>query len=185
MPVCCIFFAALLALSAQDPGATRPDLPAPTTVLSPPDKTSVKIAGARITVKYSSPSMRKWTIFGGLVPYGKVWRAGANDATALHTDFGLDLGGLRVPKGDYTLFVLPTPDKWLLIVNKQTGQTGLQYDEGRDLGRVPMTLSTIRKPLERYRMTLPKTGESAGELRLEWKNTVAAIQFSVEVARGL
>jgi len=71
--------------------------------LSPPAETSVTIGGKAITIKYSAPSMRGRKIFGELLPYGKVWRAGANAATALHTDADLDLGGLQAPKGDYTL----------------------------------------------------------------------------------
>ena len=72
---------------------------------SPPAETSVTVAGKAIRIKYSAPSMRGRKIFGGLEPFGHVWRAGANDATALHTDANLDIGGLSVPKGDYTLFV--------------------------------------------------------------------------------
>lgn len=155
-----------------------PEIAARPVVLSPPAATSIKLGGHRIEVKYSAPSMRGRAIFGALVPYGKVWRAGANDATALRTDVDLDLGGLAVPKGSYTLFALPYADRWLLIVNKQTGQTGLQYDEARDLGRVPMTLGKTRKPVEKYRMTLAKTGDASGELRLEWENTTASVAFS-------
>src|SRR5205809_1753414 len=84
--------------------------------LSPPAETSVTINGKKITIKYSAPSMRGRKIFGGLEPYGKVWRAGANEATSLHTDADLDLGGLAVPKGDYTLYVWLDPGQWQLIV---------------------------------------------------------------------
>ena len=74
-------------------------------------------------------------------PHYPVWRAGANAATKLHTDADLDIGGLSVPKGDYTLFVdISDPDKWVLIVNKQTGQWGLAYDKSQDLGTARMTM---------------------------------------------
>ena len=91
-------------------------------VLSPPMQTSVNFKGKKIIIKYGAPSRRKRVIFGGLEPYGKVWRAGANDATALHTDTDLNFNGLAVPRGDYTLFVWLDAKQWQLIVNRQTGQ---------------------------------------------------------------
>src|SRR5215813_735953 len=102
-----IAIAVLIARSSAQvvdapPGGFKPAQPPP---LSPPAQTSVTIAGQKITIKYSAPSMRKRLIFGGLVPYGQVWRAGANDATILHTTADLEFNGLIVPKGDYSLFV--------------------------------------------------------------------------------
>jgi len=125
---------------------------------SPPADTSVTIAGKAIRINYSAPSMRGRKIFGGLEAYGRVWRAGANDATALHTDANLDIGGLTVPKGDYTLFVYLDPNQWQLIVSKQTGEWGLDYSQSRDLGRVKMDMSKPPKPIETYKMTLSSLG---------------------------
>jgi hypothetical protein len=153
---------------------------APHIVLSPPAHTAVKIGGVRISVAYSAPSRRKRMIFGGLEPYHKVWRAGANDATALHTDADLKLEGLLIPKGDYTLFVWLDQKQWQLIVNKQTGQTGLEYDARRDLGRVPMTMSRPPKTIEKFRITLSKTDLSDGRLELAWEDTVASVGFTVD-----
>jgi len=170
-------FAALSITSlgwAQPPGPAIADAPpggglkAPQAVLSPPAHTAVKIGGLRISIAYSAPSRRKRLIFGGLEPYKKVWRAGANDATALHTDADLTMEGLQIPKGDYTLFVWLDEKQWLLIVNKQTGQSGLEYDLKRDLGRVPMTMSRPPKTIERFRITLSKTGPGTGSLELAW-----------------
>jgi Protein of unknown function (DUF2911) len=159
---------------------------APHVVLSPPAHTTLRIAGARISVAYSAPSRRKRVIFGGLEPYHKVWRAGANDATALHTDADLNMRGLMILKGDYTLFVWLDEKQWLLIVNKQTGQTGLEYDAGRDLGRVPMTMSHPPKTIEKLRITLSKTGLEKGRLELAWEDTVASVGFTVNgpVSKG-
>jgi hypothetical protein len=127
--------------------------------------------------------MRKRVIFGGLVPYDQVWRAGANDATMLHTSAGLEFKGLLVPKGDYSLFVWPDPQQWQLIINKQTGQPGLEYHPERDLGRVPIDLSSPPKPIETYRMTLTKTAGMQGQLKLAWENTVATVDFVVRTPR--
>jgi len=109
---------------------------------------SVTIGGKTVSIAYSAPAVNKRVgkLFGKDGTIGSdtnypVWRAGANAATALHTDADLDLGGLVVPKGDYTLFVnLANPASWEIIVNKQTGQSGLEYDAKQDLGRVKMTV---------------------------------------------
>src|SRR5437764_12773118 len=99
---------------------------------SPPAQTSVTIGGKTLTVKYSAPSLKGRKMFGadGRIakdPTYPVWRAGANSATAFHTDADLVINGLNVPAGDYTLFVLVNVNPWQLIVNKQTGQWGLAY----------------------------------------------------------
>lgn len=145
---------------------------------SPPAETSVEVNGKKIAIKYSAPSMRGRKIFGDLVPFGQVWRAGANEATAFHTDAALSIGNLSVPPGDYTLYVLPTANSWELIVNKQTGQWGTVYNAGNDLGRVKMALSKASAPVETYKMTLSKDGPGA-KLQLEWENTVATISIAV------
>jgi Protein of unknown function (DUF2911) len=148
--------------------------------LSPPAETSVTIAGKNIRINYSAPSMRGRKIFGGLEPYGRVWRAGANAATALHTDAALDFGGLTVPKGDYTLFVYLDPKQWQLIVSKATGEWGLDYEKGQDFGRVPMQMSKPSKPIETYKMTLSSLGGNKGKLQLAWENTIADVTFTVK-----
>ena len=158
------------------PGGLTP----PHVVLSPPAKTSVKFEGGKITIAYSAPSMRKRVIFGELVPFNAVWRAGANNATALQTDLDLKLPGLDVPKGNYTLFVWVDPKRWQLIVNKQTGQSGLEYDQKQDLGRVPMQMSKSAKPLERFRIALSRPDKSDhGRLELAWEETISTVDFSV------
>lgn len=124
--------------------------------------------------------MRGRKIFGGLEPYNKVWRAGANSATALHTDADLDINGLAVPKGDYTLFVWLDASQWQLIVNKQTGQWGLTYNENMDLGRVKMDMSKPSAPIETYKMTLSNAGGNKGKLQLEWENTIASVSFTAK-----
>jgi Protein of unknown function (DUF2911) len=147
---------------------------------SPPAETSVTIAGKVIRINYSAPSMRGRKIFGGLEPYGRVWRAGANSATALHTDANLDIGGLAVPKGDYTLFVYLDPNQWQLVVSKETGEWGLDYNQSRDLGRVKMEMSKPPKPIETYKMTLSSQGANKGKLQLAWENTVADVPITVK-----
>lgn len=148
--------------------------------LSPPAETSVTVAGKSISVKYGAPSMRGRKIFGQLEPYNHVWRAGANEATAFHTGANLDIGGLSVPKGDYTLFVYLDPKQWQLIVSKQTGEWGLDYNQGQDLGRVKMDMSVPPKPIEKYKMTLSSLGGNKAKLQLEWENTIASVPITVK-----
>jgi hypothetical protein len=153
---------------------------------SPPAKASVAVAGKTISISYSAPSVRGRDIFGptGRIsqdPTYPIWRAGANSATALHTDADLVIGTLAVPRGDYTLFInLKDPNAWELIVNRQTGQWGLTYNQGQDVGRVRMTMSKPSAPVEQLKYTLTATGGNSGTLRLEWENRAATVPFTVK-----
>ncbi len=149
---------------------------------------SVAIGGKTISIKYSAPAVngRVGKLFGkdGTIGSDKnypVWRGGANAATALHTDADLDLGGLAVPKGDYTLFInLANPASWELIVNKQTGQSGLAFDAKQELGRVKMTVGKPPALVEQLKYTLSTAGGNKGKLELAWENVVASVNFTVK-----
>lgn len=154
---------------------------------SPPATETATIAGKTITINYNSPRVngRAGHIFtkDGLIstnPHYPVWRAGANAATKLHTDADLDIGGIKVPKGDYTLFVdISDPDHWVLIVNKQTGQWGLAYDKTQDLGRTKMTMDTAPALVENLRYVIKDLGGNKGTLSLAWENKIASVQITV------
>ena len=148
---------------------------------SPPAQTECKFSdGKTITVDYSSPRMKGRKIFGGLVPYGEVWRAGANSATSLSTTGDLQIENLKVPAGNYTLYALPQAGAWTLIVNKQTGQWGTEYSESQDLGRVKMAVSKAPSTVETFKITLSNEGGNRGKLTMEWENTVASAPFTVQ-----
>jgi hypothetical protein len=155
---------------------------------SPPATETKAIGGKTITITYNSPKVngRESKLFGkdGRIakdPTYPVWRAGANSATKLHTEADLDLGGLAVPKGDYTLFVdLTDPAAWQLIVNKQTGQWGLRYDKAQDLGRVKLTMAKPAALVESLRYTLSDEGGNRGKLALEWENVSASVALTVK-----
>ena len=153
--------------------------------LSPPAQASVTVGGKTISIKYSAPSVRGRRIFGvgGVVSRDAtypVWRAGANAATAFRTDADLDVGGLKVPKGEYTLFVMvKDPDAWELIISKQTGEWGLSYDQARDLGRVKMDMSKPAAPIETLKYALPDEGGNKAKLQLEWENHIASVPIVV------
>ena len=146
---------------------------------SPPADTSVTIAGKKISIQYHAPSMHGRKIFGGLVPYGEVWRAGANEATALHTDADSQMKNINIPKGDYTLFIWPQASGFQLIVNKQTGQWGLEYNKGQDLGRVVMDMSKSPAPIDTFKITLSSAGGKTGRLQMEWETTIFSVPFTL------
>jgi hypothetical protein len=153
---------------------------------SPPEQTSVALGGKTLSIKYGAPSVRGRKIFGpgGLLsndPTYPAWRAGANSATSFHTDADLDIGGLSVPKGDYTIYAwVADPDNWQLIINKETGQWGLNYDAKKDVGRVKMTMSKPPASIEMYKMTLSATGPKSAKLQLEWEHHIAAVSISAK-----
>ncbi len=150
---------------------------------SPPAAARATIGGKSITIAYSAPSVRGRQIFGsgGLLskdPTYPVWRAGANNATTLRTDAELVLGALTVPRGTYTLFVnVADPNSWELIVNRQTGQSGLEYDAKQDLGRIKMSMSKPPAAIETLRYEITDGSGGRGELRLLWEQHVASVAF--------
>ena len=139
---------------------------------------------ARIAIRYGQPHARGRTVEGGLVPRDSVWRLGANEATTLHTDVDLVIGdsargGLTVPRGDYTLFLRNGATGAQLVVSRQTGQWGSDYDPSRDLGRVPLATRRLAEPVETLTIHLvpesarPGTGaaELRGTLKIQWGST--------------
>ena len=153
---------------------------------SPPASANVSVAGKSISVRYSAPSVRGRKIFGdgGLLsrdPTYPAWRAGANSATTFHTDADLDVGGLHVPKGTYTLYVwVQDPASWQLIISKQTGQWGLSYNASQDLGRVKMTMAKPPATVEQLNYALTDQGSNKVELKLAWELHVATVPIIVK-----
>ncbi len=143
--------------------------------LSPAAKADATIGGKKITIDYSAPSKRGRAIMGELVPYGKVWRTGANAATTLKTEGDLMIGNVHVPAGTYTLYTLPGEKEWTLIINKQTGQWGTNYDESKDLGRVKATVKSLKAPVETFAIALTPAGAKNGTLTLTWENTEVSV----------
>jgi hypothetical protein len=147
--------------------------------LSPPATAEAKIGGKNITVNYSAPSKRNRVIMGELVPYGQVWRTGANAATKLTTDADLMIGSLHVPAGTYSLFTIPGEKEWTLIVNKQYGMSGTKYDQAQDLGRVKMTVKPVKDTVETFVIGLEPAGGPKANLSLTWENVAASVPVLV------
>jgi len=143
--------------------------------VSPAAKAEVELAGKPVTIDYSRPYMRGRKIMGGLVPYGHVWRTGADDATSLKTAVDLEIGGVTVPAGAYTLYSLPYEAGWKLIINKQTGQWGTEYDQAQDLARVDLKKTAIASPIEQFTIEFVKKGADSADLILEWETTKLSV----------
>ncbi len=148
-------------------------------LLSPRDSVQVRFNGKRIFIDYGRPSMRGRVIMGGLVPYDRWWRTGANEATSFVTDVDIRIGDTVVPRGAYTLYTLPSAKQWKLMVNKQTGQWGTVYDPTLDLLRIPLKKRSLRQPVEKLTILLERTGPRAGALRLRWERTEVWAPFTV------
>jgi hypothetical protein len=143
---------------------------------SPHETVSADVGGHKVTITYGRPYMKGRKIMGGLVPYGQVWRTGADEATTLETAADLDINGLKVPKGTYALFTLPTANSWTLIVNKTAKQWGaFSYKESADLGRTEMQVSKSGSPVEQFTITLAAAGSNAATLKMAWETTVASV----------
>lgn len=138
---------------------------------SPPATAEVQLAGKTITIHYNSPRMRGRKIMGDLVPYGKEWRTGANPATTLITPVDLKIGDLTVPAGTYTLFTLPSEGTWQFIVSKKTGEWGIPYPAGFDLGRTPMMKRKLSSPLEDMTIAFEHTEGNKTQLHIKWETT--------------
>jgi hypothetical protein len=159
-----------LFAAAQQDKSKRPSPPANSECRFPDGKT--------IKVDYSSPRAKGRQIFGGLVPYGEVWRTGANEATTLVTDADLTVGGKEVPAGKYSVFTIPNQDKWTLIINKKIGEWGIPYKyEADELARVDMQVSKTAAPVENFTIAFDQAGDTCN-MRLEWENTQASVQFA-------
>ncbi len=153
--------------------------------LSPPASAECKFSdGKSVKIDYSSPRIndpkthQPRKIFGGLVPYGKVWRAGANEATTFVTDSAVVVGGKNVPGGSYTIFAVPEADKWTLVISKKTGEWGTDYPgEGEDLARVPMSVSKTSAPVENFTIGFDQAGSKC-TLHMDWENTRASVDVT-------
>jgi uncharacterized protein YjeT (DUF2065 family) len=146
---------------------------------SPHETVSAEIAGAKVSITYGRPNMKGRTIFGGLVPWDRVWRTGADEATTLTTDKMLMFGNLHVSAGSVTLWTLPTESgAWKFIINKETGQWGTAYKAENDLGRVDMKTETLDTAVEQFTIAIEPAG-NGGQIVMSWDKTKMIVPFTV------
>ncbi len=173
-------------------GIARSFADRPLSQLSPTDSVRATIAGAHLTIVYSRPMMRGRRIFGGLVPWDAVWRTGANAATQFTTSADLVMGGQTIPKGSYTVWTLPSPSGWKLILNKQTQKPcrgagctlttrpplwGTEYSADSDFARVDLAVERLPRAVEQFTIAVAPQG-AGGLLTLEWETTRASVPFA-------
>ena len=148
-------------------------------VLSPRDTVRATAAGATLVIDYSRPAKRGRDVFGALVPYGQVWRTGANAATQLRVDRALDIGGNAVPAGAYSVWTIPGASGWKLVLNSETGQPGTAHKAELDMFTTDMNVSALPQVVERFTISVEPTA-TGGVLHLDWDTTRASIAFTVK-----
>lgn len=146
--------------------------------LSVRDTVRAEAGGAKLWIDYGRPAKRGRVVFGGVVPWGELWRTGANAATQFKTDRALEFGGAVLPAGTYTLWTLPAKDGWKLVVNSQTGQWGTEHDAAKDVLTLPLTVTALPDVVERFTIGVD-AGADGGTLRLDWDTTRASVAFRV------
>ncbi|OWP64028.1 hypothetical protein CDA63_06070 [Hymenobacter amundsenii] len=162
----------LSACSEQTPQSPKEK----TTRPSPPATVSTTVpSGATLTIRYSRPSANERKVFGGLVPYGQVWRTGANEATTFAVDKPVTVQGKPLPAGKYALFTIPAEKEWTIIFNKTPNQWGAyEYEPAQDTLRVPAQPTQVAKRVEQFTITT----NSTGQVTMAWENT--QVTFAVK-----
>jgi hypothetical protein len=159
--------------------------------ISPHETVSKVVGGNRVTLIYGRPYTKdpktgeSRTIWGGLVPYGKVWRTGADEATTLITEKPIVLGGAQVPAGTYSVFTIPEADGGKLVINKQVGQWGTRYDEKEDLARVDLKRGPLDPPEHQFTMAVEESPDGGGVIALMWENARYSVAYKVQEAPAI
>jgi hypothetical protein len=164
-----VLFCASSAFAQQDKTA-RP---------SPPAKATCTMTdGATISIDYSSPRAKGRKIFGGIVPYGEVWRLGANEATSFVNTSDVTIGRTKVPAGSYTLFAIPNANEWTLVISKKTGEWGIPYPGAdSDLARAAMNVTKMSSAVDNFSISFDKNGHGCS-LRVDWEYTRASVDIT-------
>jgi hypothetical protein len=147
---------------------------------SPHESTSATVDSSMITITYGRPSMRGRTIFGRLVPYGRVWCPGADEATTLESTHPLRLGELIVPAGPHTIWIRPTADAWTLIVSKEPSGFHTNYNPSADLGSLELTKRMLDAPIEQLTFAIAKNPGGGGRIVMSWETTEVSAPFAVQ-----
>ena len=170
----CFFIIAFATFAAAQPDKSKRP--------SPPGTAEITLNGKKITIDYSRPHTRdpktgeQRKMIGDHEPYGKVWRAGANEATSLKTETDIEIGGTTVPAGSYTLFTLPEQGKMTLIVSKKTGEWGIPYPgEQLDLARIPMKFTSGNAPVEQFTISFDSASDKSATLTFAWEDWTASV----------
>jgi hypothetical protein len=172
--LCCLFIIAALFAGANLK-AQELNIPQPSTTQT----LSQDFGLGKIVISYSRPNVRGRKIFGGLEPYGTVWRTGANAATTIKFTDEVTIAGTKVPAGTYSLFTIPDPDEWTIILNKKAEQWGAyDYKQAEDFMRFKIKPTTLRDNIETFTLQLSNIKSTSCDLSILWEKT--AVRFSIE-----
>ncbi|HKK27013.1 MAG TPA: DUF2911 domain-containing protein [Gemmatimonadota bacterium] len=152
---------------------------------SPPDSASVRLGDATAVLCYGAPSARGREVVGGLVPYGRPWRMGANEPTTLHLPFAAELGGVRLEPGSYSLYAIPGESEWTIVVNGDTERWGIPIDDevrAADVGSFTVRPETLAEPVERLTMGMEPAGGDSARVTVRWERT--GFSFALRRAEG-
>lgn len=153
--------------------------------VSPHETVKAEIKGSQVSVVYGRPyskdpkSGEARKVWGTLVPFGKVWRMGADEATLMTTEKPIEMGGTTIPAGTYSLYMLPEENGGKLVVNKQTGQWGTKYDEAQDLARIDMQKTAVDQPVGQFTIAIDDR-KDGGVLKMTWENAQYSVPFTVK-----
>lgn len=168
-----------------------PNLPAQTPTVefpapSPACTLKQRVGLTDIEISYSRPGVKGRTIFGGMVPYGQVWRTGANAATKITFSTPVKLNGTDIPAGTYALFTIPDENEWTIIINKGAAQWGaFQYNQNDDVARFKATPVTIDRPIETFTIEFNAITDESARLNLVWDRTVVPIHVEIDLTDKL
>jgi hypothetical protein len=175
-------FAMAVAVAGSAPSPNHPDPACPSRNVplagrkSPLDSLTFNVAKQPVKVCYGRPSSRGRVMLGGEhVPYGKLWRTGANEPTIFYAPTPLTVAGLRVAPGVYSLYTVPGPKEWEVIVNRSISQWGEESNytdkvKAQEIGRAKVQSETVSSPIERFTIRAEPAGDDAA-LVLEWEKT--------------
>lgn len=152
---------------------------------SPPDSAWAELGGATAKICYSAPSMRGRKVMGGLVPYGQPWRLGANEPTTLHLPFAARLGDVQLQPGSYSLYAIPGPSEWTLVVNGDTDRWGIPIDDEvrkADVGSFTVRPDSLADAVDRLTIRMEPAGPRQARVVVSWERT--SLSFPLERAEG-
>lgn len=177
LPLLAVGLALAGCLHAQTPAAPKLAFPQP----SPAATLKQQVGITDIEINYNRPSARGRKIFGGLVPYGEVWRTGANSATKISFSTPVKFGGADIPAGTYELFTIPSEKEWTVIIHQNKSQWGsYSYDAKNDVARVTAKVTALPEPVETFAIGISDITESSATLNFAWANTHASVAFTVD-----
>jgi hypothetical protein len=182
LPVFFVALAGVFAAPASAQTAPKLDFPA----ASPTGKLDQRVGLTDVAVVYNRPSVKGRKVFGELVPFGQVWRTGANTATSIAFSTDVKFGGADVPAGKYALYTIPEAAEWTVILSKVTGKWGsYEYDAKDDLVRIKVKPVTLAESVETFEIGVGDLRDSSATLNLTWDKTRVPVKLEVDVKKVL